>query len=402
MKRKIIAPLLLIFVFLSAISVQADTDNMEIKRLSAISYRGNCEGKYAENSLQAIRSAGDAGADAVYVNIKFTSDGIAVLLADDDLTRVTDCEETTPVSEMTLEQVKTYHTKIGYGGVHADTTPHTIYTLAEIYKSIENSVPLMLDFEWEHFDEVYNTVKDSLGLHTAIFVCRCSVKEYNEKISSLDTVPNTVLYRKTNIVFTSLSVLKATNESYKGSAWLATSNTYGVNWYKSVAKNADKELYVCTAEPDLCGQRYDTESYWDDLVSRGYTAIISDNIEKLVEFRDESYEAATVLAEKIASEDEINRDYDSLTAYSAIEYVKAYNDAYQDSVDALTHICGKREANECIYKIDAAVKNIELNFTELSDGTAGKTVNISRILICLAATALVIAAEVYCWKKRKR
>lgn len=373
------------------------------RKIKAVSYRGEYGDKFAENSLQAIRHARKDGADAVYVNIKFTQDGVAVLCADDNLTRVTDCEIDTPVSEMTFEEIGAYSTKAGTGGKNAKTTPYHIYSLAEVMDSVDNSVPLMLDFEWEHFDDVYEVVRSCRCLPTAIFICRCKPAEYKTKISSLEKKPNTVLFRKTNVVFNAIATVKAAESIENGSAWLATSNTYGVNWKHSVMKHfVSSHAVVCTAEPGLSGKRYDTESYWDDLVSRGYNVIISSDIKKLAEYCKESFDAADELARYVEKVTENGNDYSSFRSYEAIDYVKAYNDALSDSESALSRACGKREANECLYRLKTAINDIETNYTAIENGVAGKTVNAARITVALIAVACVLAAEFYCYKKRKK
>ena len=368
----------------------------------AVSYRGERD-KFPENSLQGIRKAISDGADMVYINVKVTVDGQPILCADEDLTRLTDCEDTTPVTEMTLEQVQSYNRRDGVGGKTADVNSYHINSLSEVLFAVENSTMLMIDFDFADFDVVYETVENCHCLQTAFLVCRCDTDEYTAKLGSLEKTPYTVLYRKTNIVFTAWNFVKTAEQTDKSCIWLASSNTYGVVWKNWVMKHkSTKRGVVCTAEPGLCGQRYDTEAYWNDLVSRGYSVIITDDISGLIAFRDNSAAAKQNLADKVEALDE-SFTLPEFDSYEYIDYKKAYTDAYSEAQTLLSkQAVGEQEANECIYSLNTAVRNINTNYADLENGVAGVTFSIPRLIIVLLSVVAVVAAQLYIFKKRKK
>ena len=49
-----------------------------------------------------------------------------------------------------------------------------------------------------------------------------------------------------------------------------------------------------------------------------------------------------------------------------------------------------------------AYSDVNTNYSELEKGTAGMTVTPVRILLCVAAVAAVVTAEIYVYKKKEK
>ncbi|MGQ0847141.1 MAG: glycerophosphodiester phosphodiesterase [Sporichthyaceae bacterium] len=62
-----------------------------LEDLEVVAHRGGAD-VGAEHTLRALQQAIDAGADAVEMDVRFTGDGVAVLLHDATLDRTTDCD----------------------------------------------------------------------------------------------------------------------------------------------------------------------------------------------------------------------------------------------------------------------------------------------------------------------
>jgi glycerophosphoryl diester phosphodiesterase len=73
------------------------------ERIMVAAHRGN-HTEHPENSLAAIRSAAEIGADFAEVDVRHTADGFPVLMHDSDVDRTTDGSGN--VAEMTLDEVE--------------------------------------------------------------------------------------------------------------------------------------------------------------------------------------------------------------------------------------------------------------------------------------------------------
>ena len=54
------------------------------------------------------------------------------------------------------------------------------------------------------------------------------------------------------------------------------------------------------------------------------------------------------------------------------------------------------------YEMKKAYSDVNANYSELEKGTAGMTVTPVRILLCVAAVAAVVTAEIYVYKKKEK
>ena len=85
------------------------------------------------------------------------------------------------------------------------------------------------------------------------------------------------------------------------------------------------------------------------------------------------------------------------------DYKKAYTDAVTEAERILADASvSTREMNDCAAALQKAVDDINANYAALEEGRAGSTVSAPRIAICVAAAAVVIAVQVYFFKRRKK
>ena len=101
-------------------------------RVLAIAHRGDPV-RYRENTVDAVRSAMEQGADAVEVDVQLAADGTVVALHDDTLTR--HWGDPRPVSALTWPEIE----RLGDAGTH-------VPRLEELLDlSAETGVPLVID-----------------------------------------------------------------------------------------------------------------------------------------------------------------------------------------------------------------------------------------------------------------
>ena len=101
-------------------------------RVLAIAHRGDPV-RYRENTVDAVRSAMDQGADAVEVDVQLAADGTVVVLNDDTLERL--WGDPRPVSALTWPEIA----RLG----DADTSIPRLEDLLDL--SAETGVPLVID-----------------------------------------------------------------------------------------------------------------------------------------------------------------------------------------------------------------------------------------------------------------
>lgn len=92
-----------------------------------VAHRG-ASSAYPENTLESFTAAVDAGADAVEFDVRLSADGVAVVVHDPDVSRVSGRPGL--VHELTLEQLKRLDVSGGAGA------PARIPTLAEVLEAL--------------------------------------------------------------------------------------------------------------------------------------------------------------------------------------------------------------------------------------------------------------------------
>ena len=120
-----------------------------------IAHRGTA--RYApENTLPAIQKAIDAGFDYVEIDVRFTKDGVPVLLHDPKLDRTTNGSG--PLSDYTLEEIKKLDA--GYPEHFGDKFKDTqIPTFEEALQLMQGKINLYLDQKEIPTSEIMELVK---------------------------------------------------------------------------------------------------------------------------------------------------------------------------------------------------------------------------------------------------
>lgn len=357
----------------------------------------------AENSLRAIKDAVEAGADIVEIDIRKTSDGVLILMADETTKRM--CGEDKKVSELTFDEISEFYLLGGEGGPLAEKTEQKVPSLEQVFENKENCLYL-LDADWALRDEIYALALKYGMTDSVIFLAR-NVKpsEVEEWKSSLGADILIMTYFKGNIIFNALSYVGNSAQAGAQSVYLATKVPYGVVFGETVTGKADGKIrmMVNTAESELCGKlREDTEVWWDDLISRGYSIILTDYVPELKEYIGRCEEKREVLSsvyEKLVT----NWQLPDLKSDKYLDYKLAYNNAVALSESLLKDGSSSRsDLGTAIYELQKAYDDINNDYDGLKDGSAGMTVTPVRILLCVVAVIVVTIAEIFVYKKKKK
>jgi glycerophosphoryl diester phosphodiesterase len=114
-----------------------------------VAHRGGT-GEMPENTVPAFRSALEAGADALWMTVQVTQDGVPVMYRPADLSALTDGKG--PVSGWTYAQLQRLNAGYAFKG-HGDvafpyrTHPVGIPTLREALAAVPPNVPILLDMK---------------------------------------------------------------------------------------------------------------------------------------------------------------------------------------------------------------------------------------------------------------
>lgn len=242
-----------------------------------VAHRGDWH-SYPENSAEAVKTAAEYG--VVSVDVKITSDGKAVLMADDTLDRM--CVDGSGktvsgnVNSYTLAEIKEMFLRNANGTVKNSKTDFHPASLTEAVETAKGEAILMLTLKCADFKAVYEEVKSLNALEGVVFRFTDKNKTILNTVSGIKDITICGNYQG-NIIFMATSVVKNCREQGVCTVELGSKNGHGVLYDNFHMKrfNADNRAMVSMVN-GRCGKRTDNEMGWDDLISRGYSIIETD------------------------------------------------------------------------------------------------------------------------------
>ncbi|HBI87307.1 MULTISPECIES: glycerophosphodiester phosphodiesterase family protein [Sphingobacterium] len=142
-----------------------------------VTHRGDWR-NYPENSISAIKSAIQMGADIVELDVQRTKDGVLILMHDKTLDRTTTGSGL--VKDTEFNTIQTMYLKNGA----AIRTKEKVPTLEEALIVSKGKVLLNLDKADDYFDEIYELLKKTGMSHQIIMKGNRSATEVKEKYGS--------------------------------------------------------------------------------------------------------------------------------------------------------------------------------------------------------------------------
>lgn len=270
------------------------------KNIICIAHRGDWH-SFPENSAEAINAAAEY--DAVSVDVRLTSDGKPVLMADEKVDRMSVDGEgksvSGKVSSFTLAQLKELYLRESNGGTDKKKTTCRIPELKEIYETAAGRTAVMLNVQENDFKTVYDYVKALGKLDETVFRINAKPKKIIELTRDLDGVNVTGNYQG-NIIFLATSAVKKYFAANIYTIEMGSTNGNGVLYDNFLMKRfvGSKRAMVSMVN-GRCGKRADNETGWDDLISRGYSVIETDFPAELTEYIRKTETAATDLEKNI-------------------------------------------------------------------------------------------------------
>ncbi len=362
-------------------------------------------GEYPENTLPAIIKAAETNIDFVAVDVKRTLDGQLILFSDDTTERMLDADKIFTVADTDFSVLSEYFLRGACGGSNEKVTDIKIPTLSEaIDCARENDIPLIIRCAPSLIQETAKllTEKDALGM--CVILTDGKIKAINEALSGFDKKPVIAGSIKGNVIFNIMSYVKGLEEASACAVELKTGNRYGINYYRSLLGGYGEALRIIAdpTAPEISGYREDSEMYWDDLISRGYSVIITDHAERFSEYKKDCTEARYnlhLLYDKYVTNHTLPDFKDEVLS----DIKKAYTDAVARAEELLgDNSSSLRDMQECYSQLFKAANDVNKNFSSLEDGSAGTTITPVRIVLCAAAVVVVIIVQIYFFKRRKK
>lgn len=244
--------LCIIFAFsFGTISMAENDKTNETKEgVLCISYRGDTT-LYEQNSPEAVLSAFSKGADFVSVNVRKNDSGELVLCSDEKET----------VSGITLKEMLTL---------------------------LDESNTLILDFSSDIKDEIYDELKEVKALSRVYLRIKDTAKSISSWVQTKEEKPRVIGVCGSFNIFTIKSFVK--NMSKLDMIALQSKNYFNVMYgslcYDDYVKENSAAVIAPMYDPDLCGQRSDSEDGWNDLIKKNFSIIETNNLDAFIVYRD--------------------------------------------------------------------------------------------------------------------
>ncbi len=355
-----------------------------------------------EQSEAAIEAAAKTGIGLVKAEISLTKDGVPVLLRHNAARRMLGLP-TENTGDYTLEELQAKGLRNRAGGKMNPETDQRVLTLPQFLELTGKlDVGAVIAVDAENAEKAAEAIRSANAAGRAALMLTGKAKAVKTAAASFAGEITVLASHRSNVIFDVTGFAKAMAAAGAAGVNWQTTNRYGVVWYPSVVAKTSKSTRAVadTSEPETCGARTDAVKWWDDLISRGYSVIITDDAERFAEYLAETKtarERLQALADGIRTEWQAPAFRDALS-----DYKKAYTDALTQAETLLSDPSSAcRDLNDCYADLTRAKDEIDRHYEALEDGTAERAVTLPRILLCAAAAAAVALVQIYFYKKRK-
>ena len=360
---------------------------------------------FPENSIEGIAAAADTGIGWVLTDVRKTADGAFVLFADETTERMLDGAGDKAVADMTFDELQTYYLKEYSGGAGAKASNSKVPLLEQALAAAKDKgFSLLLNADVSFLGTLCDYLADKDAAARTALLVNAKAQDIAAALAGRDDCPPVIGVKRGNVIFAIWSYIKQAQEGSFAGVQLKTTNRYGVNFHQTVLGRFKGSLRAVAnpADSKYCGAREDSEKWWDDLISRGYSVIITDEAALFADYLVRNDEARDRLSQLY---DRYTKDWQLPNFRSALfnDYKKAYTDAVTEAERILNDASvSTREMNDCVAALQKAVDDINANYAALENGNADSTVSVPRIALCVAAAAVVVAVQIFFFKKRKK
>lgn len=380
-----------IFSCFSVFAVTAEEALTVKNKIIAVSYRGDTE-NYPENSLEAILSAEEIGADMVSVSVTKTKDNTLILAENENIRNFCNAEADT-ISDTEWAQLENCRLYDNSGKL----TDCKIVTLPEVLEKSDNII-LILDISAEDKDFVYGVVEAYDASDRVFLRFKENSNDIVEWVKSKETKPNVIGIYSGNIIWNAISHIENLSDvcsivQYQSKNYFNV--MYG-SWVGDRFSAEGKARALAPAyDKELCGQREDNASGWNELIENGFSIIETNNIASLAEYAERA--------------DELNESLRNLTEKAEKTDLSAYSDVSADNLQKAL-----KRANEELQSNVSSVGELEsansqlllaMNRLNLSDSTESQkgalNITAGKIVAAVLVGAAILAGQIYVHKMQQ-
>lgn len=378
-KKRTLLILIIISIIFSTIFINCvakSNSNFGKKEITIISKYGKHE-EYPACSVPAIIAAKNNGADGILLNIFKTTDNILIASMSDELADFTD--QNGKISQKSFNEIKNIKLKNGPYKSFEKNSEHTLIPFTEL---MDKTKDLMLTFyiniSYENIPllkkipnkniVILNSKNDTRieTLHEEFDIA--SSKPYNKPVKH---------FIKTKKIFSDIIFIEG-------------KNPYGPAFSKSALNDKSVSYGIDMTISEKCGKRKDETLSFDNIISKGYSLIITDNVCALKSYKNRSKAAANeLLKEIIFAENKFNCNKKSTTLKSLKSSVSKAKNIYINS--------------NCVSELEMIKTELKKAEKAFSDKPEGKTATLTpiRILAAVGISIAFIIIEILFYRIRK-
>lgn len=364
------------FVFITSCFAEGNKDFGK-KEITIISKYGKYE-EFPACSVSAIKAAKNDGANGIYLKIFKTTDNILIAAPSDELSDFTD--SIGKISEKSFEDIKNIKLK---NGSYKSFEKNSEYTFIPFTNLLDETKELKLKF---YIDTNYENI---------FFLNNIPDKDTLIILNSENDIRIEKLHKDFNIASvkpynTPVKSFIKTKKIYSDLIFIGGKNPYGPAFSKKSLNDKSVSYGIDMTVSTKCGKRRDETLSFDNIISKGYSEIITDNISALSSYKIRSKKASDELLKEIISAENKFKGSEKSTNYKALkESISNAKSTYINS--------------NCISELELAkteLKKYELLFSENPDGKTA-TLTPIRIAAAIGISIAFVIIETAFYKIRK-
>lgn len=377
-------------VFTSAITAEEKIQNNR-QGLIAVSYRGDTE-NYPENSIEAILSAKEIGADMVSVGVQKTKD-LLILAEDENIGNFCNSKSESISASYWDQDLENCY-------LYDNSGKLTECKVACLYDAltVAEDIILILDIDPEDKDTVYDVVQYYDATDRVFLRFRENSDDIVEWVNSKDKKPNVIGIYSGNIIWNAVSHIENLSE-VSSIVHYESKNYFNVMYGSFVADRFSAEGKARALAPaydrELCGQREDNASGWNELIEKGYSVIETNNIASLVKYIERSDELNASL--KKLTEKAEKTELSAYSGVSADNLQKALQRAKSELQKGISSVGELESANSQLL--------LAMNRLNLSDGHESQkgalNITAGKVIAAVLVGAAILAGQIYVHKMQQ-
>lgn len=346
--------------------------------------------RFPANSAEGVLSAAEQGADMVLVRAEKTADGQIVLLSEPNLSNICVDKDgkkvNKNVSQVNYDELKAYFLCNSSGLPSEKKSAYSVPTLQHTLELVDKRTVLLIDNGWEWRNEIYDILSNAGALEYTALITDAGKSEILKWEQSKGQSPLIVTKYSGTVVWNSRAYIRKSVAAQAIGVLLENNNAYSTTFSKSTVAKTKGQIRAAIdmTDPKLCGNRQDTAVYWDDVTGRGFSMIITNNIDSFIDYRLRVEQSRRKLDELLKTAQEV--DFTLLSASSSSKLKKASEEAEKVLNSSVSAIEIENEYNRLFAEYGSIRE-------KGSDSSKAATYTKGRITAAVLVTVLLIIAE---------